>query len=242
MDVFPSKNLNILTTSAATVTVRSGVDVVNAVTAIGTPQTITLPTAVGCRGKALYLCKNAGGGGLTEDVKFLGAGSENIGFQNQLWLSRIGDAVMLVSDGAGWIIVSQYFSELQNYSENDGGVTAGASGAYKDVASLVLPASGVYEVSVSGYTSFGGTATGNGGLALSANSGASTADHVQGKNELLFPAGAISAGNHGITLPPLRLSISGSTTYYMKGMFTYSSGTPSIAAYGYARRIGFYQV
>lgn len=62
--------------------------------------TVTLPTAVGVEGQ-YYFIKNSGTGLITVDAD----GTETIdGFPNKI-LAVQNEAIMVVSDGANWIIV-----------------------------------------------------------------------------------------------------------------------------------------
>jgi hypothetical protein len=64
------------------------------------------------------------------------------------------------------------------------------------------------------------------GCAISAFSGNSTGDHVQGQN-LNFAAPPTASYDSFVAITNWRVSISATTTYYIKGRSDYASGTPT---------------
>jgi len=108
---------------------------------------------------------------------------------------------------------------------------------YGDLASLSLTAGdwdvdGVVEYilnSGSGITKClvgFGTVTGNSGTGL-----------VTGSNQCVTPNTPTSVANQTLTVPTTRISIAGTTTYYLKGLMSYTGGTPQFAARMSARRV-----
>lgn len=237
MNIFPSKNLNIYTTTVTAV-IPGGVDFVLAKPFSG-DITITIPTAVGKKGAMIQVCKSPESNDIASAVKIVAENSEYLGFRQTIWLNALNDAITFLSNGANWLILSQYIQDV-HYNAN-GATTAGTTLQYKDMCSVTLTMPGIYDIFASGYFSYGGATTGNNGMAISANTGNDQSDHVQGDNEIIIPAVALNAGNFGMSLKPWRQSFSAaSKTFYFKAAMTYSSGTPNISGYVYAKRIGFW--
>ena len=69
-------------------------------------------------------------------------------------------------------------------------------------------------------------------MAVSINSGNTATDHVTGDNAWTQTTAAASYNNEtfGLTIAQYRLSLSGTTTVYLKGRVTFSAGTPQLIA------------
>jgi len=116
-------------------------------------------------------------------------------------------------------------------------VNAGTSAQFSDVTSISLTA-GDWDVSgIVGFTANGATVTAaNAFAAISTNSGNTTTDHVTGDNQI---AGMEPTATYDRTLeiPTYRMSLSGTTTVYLKGRVSYSAGTPKFYGRISARRV-----
>jgi hypothetical protein len=115
----------------------------------------------------------------------------------------------------------------------------GTSGQFSNVTSITLTAgdwdvSGICVVGANGATLSSAIQ-----IALSADSGNSTGDHVNGDNVAIFQFNNSGTGN-SITgvIPAWRVSIASTTTIYLKTLSTYSGGpTPQASGRISARRV-----
>lgn len=99
-------------TKDTTYTATTSDDALN-LTASGGAWTLTLYTAVGNTGKVLRLVKTGNG---TTSVLIDGNSSETIGGVTGVKLTRIGDHVTIISDGANWQILSSRITAVAHYN------------------------------------------------------------------------------------------------------------------------------
>lgn len=126
--------------------------------------------------------------------------------------------------------IGEYFS---GYSS---GVSITSSATFVDITSITLTP-GDWDISGFGILSFVGTSTGNSNIAVSAFSGNTVTDHIQGDNYATTTAASSSGGNWTMTIPAWRVSITTSTTYYLKGLATFVPGTVTALGRISARRV-----
>ncbi len=129
--------------------------------------------------------------------------------------------------------IGEYFSSAV---ATGSAVSATGSSQFFDITSITLSAgdwdiSAVFVLQLSGATASAatggiGTASGNNGAGL-----------VQGDNRQNFAIPAAGEGDIGECIPAYRVSISGSTTYYLKFLAIYSAGTPKAFGRISARRV-----
>lgn len=108
-------------------------------------------------------------------------------------------------------------------SSTGSAVAAAATGVFVNICSASFTAgdwdiSGIVALTTS-------TGTGPNNLALSAFSANTTTDHVVGDNVGYLPA--VAAFTVGGAVPAWRVSISSTTTIYLKGLVTYAAGSPT---------------
>jgi hypothetical protein len=115
-------------------------------------------------------------------------------------------------------------------------VSTSASATYTNIASVSLTAG---DWDVSGVCdNYANTATVSGisAMALSAFSGNTTTDHVNGDNQIFIVAPAAGNDTSGC-IPTWRVSLASTTTIYVKGYATYSAGQAKLFGRISARRV-----
>lgn len=115
-------------------------------------------------------------------------------------------------------------------------ISSGSTGQFKDITSISLTAG---DWDVSGVAVVGiGTGTGMGacGGAISINSNNTTTDQVRGDNEVFSTIASATNDSFNI-IPAYRMSLSGTTTVYLKGRAGFSGGQPTIYGRISARRV-----
>lgn len=166
------------------------------------------------------------------------AASTTLGSSNKL---RIGTAstagVELLGTGTNDNATSGYVGEYVE-SVVSTPTNMGTSATWTNMTSISLSA-GDWDV-VGNHYIFNNGATTTGAttnlLAISVNSGATTTDHVIGSNVVgLFITSATS--ERSAVIPHYRLSLSATTTVYLKSNFSYSAGTPQYQCRLSARRV-----
>lgn len=123
-------------------------------------------------------------------------------------------------------------------SSNHSLTAVGSSGQYANVTSISLTA-GDWDVSGNVMFSFGtAVSITNASMAVSLFSGNTTTDHVAGANAYGSSAYPTATQDSSVaTVPRFRVSISGTTTVFLKGAITYASGAPFFYGYISARRM-----
>lgn len=107
---------------------------------------------------------------------------------------------------------------------------------FANITSISLTAgdwdvAGQVEFAVNGATSVGEVT-----MAISTSSGNTTTDHVAGKN-VLKQRPPVTGANSGIAIGRHRVSLSATTTVYLKGMTSYTAGNPQYVGTITARRV-----
>jgi hypothetical protein len=147
-----------------------------------------------------------------------------------LWLNPNGGAVSIfgtaTNDSASAGFVGE---EIRSQSTSAANITTTTT--YQNFTSISLTAGDwdvTGQVKVSGN---GATWTGY-AMAVSINTGNTTTDHVTGDNVWTESTGGSYQTNEtfGMTIATYRLSLSATTTVYLKGRATFSAGTPQILA------------
>ena len=137
------------------------------------------------------------------------------------------------SDTAAAGIIGEPLEALINFTSRIG---AGTTSQFKNMTSLSITA-GDWDVwcTMSGSAN-SGTVTAY-QVALSTYTGNTTSDHVFGDNTFTAtnPTGVVGTADTVVTFYK-RISVSTTTTYYLKGLFTYSGATPAMYGYIRARR------
>ena len=115
---------------------------------------------------------------------------------------------------------------------------ASASTTFRDITSISLSA-GDWDVSAIGILqNNGATISANNVFAISTYSGNTTTDHINGNNVCYVIAPFNASGAFTTcSIPTYRISITSNTTIYLKGMSTYSAGTPANGGRISARRV-----
>lgn len=124
-----------------------------------------------------------------------------------------------------------YGEALRSYATS---VAAAATNTYGNITSITLGA-GDWDVSGIATANVIGTVT-RSIFALSAFSGNTTTDHANADNVIDgdLPTGS---SNGGAAIPVWRVSVSSSTTIYLKARLTYASGSPTLDGRISARRV-----
>lgn len=132
---------------------------------------------------------------------------------------------------AGWI--GQSLSSTQSTAQN-----APTSTEFGDLVSISLTA-GDWDISGTMQWNQNGATWSDCRLGISSTSGNSAAGLVTGESTLRisFASSATTPVREAITIAPFRVSLSGTTTYYLKYAATYSAGTPTAAGRISARRV-----
>ena len=110
-----------------------------------------------------------------------------------------------------------------------------ASTAYGNVVQIDLTA-GDWDVTGSAVTSINGATINVWSVAISTNSGNTTTAHVSGVNELAGRP-AVSGADENLGINNYRVSVTATTTVYMKARATYTSGPPLMHGSIRARRV-----
>jgi hypothetical protein len=112
-----------------------------------------------------------------------------------------------------------------------------STGTYGDAASISLTA-GDWDVSIVGYQVANGATATSFGVGISATSGNSSSGLTNGDNALsiLIPSTG-AGGNTNFAIPGFRVSLSGTTTYYLKFTSNFSVATPQLNGRISARRV-----
>lgn len=134
------------------------------------------------------------------------------------------------NDSAAAGFVGEYISSIVSSAAN-----AASSGTFKDVTSISLTA-GDWDVSglVVGQLNAATTTAEYGAVSLF--TGNTTTDHVFGDNVTMAPPPA-AAYFSGMVIPVWRISLTATTTVYLKVKFDFSAGTPQYVGRISARRV-----
>jgi hypothetical protein len=112
-----------------------------------------------------------------------------------------------------------------------------ATDTYGDLASLSLTAGDWDVTGVVEYILNSGVSITKCLLGISTTTGDSGTGLVAGSNQNLTPQPPTAVANQSLVVPSYRVSLAGTTTIYLKGLMSYSSGTPQYAARISARRV-----
>ena len=184
----------------------------------------------------------------TSEISATLAGTQTYLFGTSSFLPKADNTQALGLNGFRWSVLwvagivgttTNDNAAAGNIGEVQRGFNAGTSATgnnnYFDVTNIVLTAG---DWDISAVVSFGlngatGTAAYGGIGTASGNSATGT---VANDN---FIGGPFPTGAYGtsVTIPSYRVSIAGSTTYYLKAQMTYSAGTPTAAGRISARRV-----
>lgn len=116
----------------------------------------------------------------------------------------------------------------------EGSAVSMSTGVNTNITSISLTAG---DWDVSGMLLYVGTASGISGYTICATSTTGGVGTLgQNKNSLAF-AGSIASAESGITLPPIRVSLASTTTYYLVGSIGFSGGTATTFGSISARRV-----
>lgn len=196
--------------------------------------------------------------GTTADDAFMkfrvtGGGVWSLGVDNSDSDKFKLDAASLLGSGSGTLLVGNstttevaihgtntndapvagFVGEYVESSDSTGN-NAAASGSFSDITSISLTAG---DWSIHGHVIFtlnGATASADFIGAISVHSGATTTDHVSGKNMVNTNAPTSQTNSH-VTIG-YRLLLAATTTVYLKGRCGYSAGTPLIHGTIWAER------
>lgn len=122
--------------------------------------------------------------------------------------------------------IESVISSAQNFA---------ATTQYSDLTSISLTA-GDWDVSALVQATANGATVPNFSIGISATSGNSATGLVSGSNLLQF-AGPTVNYNSGGSVPSFRVSVSSTTTYYLKIRATFSAATPQAVGRLSARRV-----
>lgn len=111
-----------------------------------------------------------------------------------------------------------------------------ATGEYGDLTSISLTA-GDWDVWTSGTSKANGATVVHIRFGISATSGNSAIGLVSGDNLIFTSAVPTAATDSGMQVPPYRVSLSGTTTYYLKFLGEFSAATPQAIGKIAARRV-----
>jgi hypothetical protein len=122
-------------------------------------------------------------------------------------------------DAAAGKVGERIVSAVQN-------VSATGSAAWQNVTSINLTA-GDWDIDAILLVTYNSaTYTGGSGMAVSLYSGSTTTDYVVGDNVCYFFQPSSTNSYTGFVVPGYRVSVNGAQTVYLKGISTYSGGTP----------------
>lgn len=136
------------------------------------------------------------------------------------------------NDSASAGIVGEYVSAKVLQASR---ISAAGSGTWTNITSISLTA-GDWDVTGVVEGQLAGATTTTFDIALSAFSGATTTDQVQGDNQIeVYPP--TSTVDSSASIPAWRVSLSGTTTIFLKFAYAFSAGTPKAFGRISARRM-----
>ena len=217
-----------------------GIKQINAGSAIATDVTNTfsvpsISTAgtgnIGC----FMFVVNNGANTITLDnnASFLTYAGEDINLNTAAAVPVIGNGSLWVQVGP---IVNTSLAAIYLSSASSSGFTSmSSSGTWTNVDTVTLTP-GDWDLSASCDFFLNGATANGSAMAISANSGNTTTDHVRGDNQLNGqpPTGAMDSS---LSIPSYRKAVATSTQMWVKAMQNYSAGTPQAACRVSARRI-----
>jgi hypothetical protein len=115
--------------------------------------------------------------------------------------------------------------------------SAPTSAQWGDLTSISLTAGDWDVTAIATCILNGGTATVRPQVGISTTSGNSATGLIDGSNWVWAPASPASTANASAAVPSYRMSLSGTTTVYLKVQFGYSAGTPQFQGRLSARRV-----
>ena len=194
--------------------------------------TLTLPTAVGITGKKFTIKKIAES---TNTLTIATTSSQTIDGATSFAIRSKENFIVVQSDGANWVVVAKNVNDYYS-SVNVGPVSTTATGVWKDITSITLPA-GTWEISAGVVVAESGASITRLYCGIGTVSGDSGTDmnFTESLFEMPHPT---STRDVGFSIPTYRRTITSSTTYYLKIRGTYV--TSDIDGYGsiMARRVG----
>jgi hypothetical protein len=170
---------------------------------------------------------HSGGGVSIGDTTDPGAGNLRLGTGN-LVIGTSGKGIVgtTTNDNADAGNVGQHVSSNATINQN-----LAASTAWKDMTSISLTA-GDWDVTVMGILNNNGATWTRLDLATSSSAGDTSVGLTDGSNNIFktFGSSSTTPGYDSLTIAAFRVSLSATTTYYLKARATYSAGTPQLYA------------
>jgi hypothetical protein len=189
--------------------------------------------------------------GTTVSIGVPGDGTVNTAklADNSVTNAKLGETITIAKGGTGQTTAAAAFAAIAVGTSTNNNATAGNLGEYLEsvVGFTAYPATTVYgdlasisltagDWDVSALINQRGNTPTNLTFGISTTSGNSTTGLTDGSNKLGITSASSSSDNSG-SIPNYRLSLSATTTVYLKVQATYASGSPTAAGRISARRV-----